>query len=33
MTFQASEHKEKYFLDLNNNENLPAKPMYTKDGT
>ena len=33
MTFQASEHKEKYFLDLNDNENLPAKPMYTKGGT
>ena len=33
MTFQASEYKEKYFLDLNDNKNLPAKPMYTKDGT
>jgi len=33
MTFQASEYKERHFLDLNNNDNLPAKPTYTKGGT
>jgi len=33
ITFQVLEHKEKYFLDLNDDDNLPAKPMYTKDNT
>jgi len=30
MTFQASEYKERHFLDLNNND---VKPTYTKGGT
>ena len=32
MTFQASEHKGKHLIDLNNNNNLPTEPTYTKGG-
>ena len=32
MTFQASDYKEKNFLDLNNNDNLPTRLTYSKDG-
>ena len=32
MTFQVLDYKRKNFLDLNNNDNLPTKPTYSKDG-
>ena len=31
MYFQASEYKERNFLDLNNNNNHHIHPIYTKD--
>ena len=30
MTFQVSEYKRKNFLDLNNDDNQPICPMYSK---
>jgi len=33
MTFQVSDYKEKNFLDLNDDENLPIRPTYSKRGT
>ena len=30
MHFQASEYKRRNFLDLNNNDNQPIWPIYTK---
>jgi len=33
MTFQALDYKGNNFLDLINDNNLPTKPTYTKDGT
>ena len=30
MTFQALDYKEKNFLDLNNDNNLPTRPTYSK---
>ena len=33
MTFQALDYKENNFLELINNDFLPIKPTYTKDGT
>jgi len=32
MTFQTLDNKERKFLDLNDNDNLPTKPTYSKDG-
>jgi len=32
ITFQALNYKENNFLDLLDNDYLPAKPTYTKDG-
>jgi len=32
MTFQASEYKGKHFLELNDNNNIPVKPTYSKGG-
>ena len=32
ITFQASDYKGKNFLNLNNNDNLPTRPTYSKDG-
>ena len=32
MTFQTSDNKGRKFLDLNNNNNLPIKSTYSKDG-
>lgn len=31
MTFQTLDYKRKNFLDLNNNNNLPTRPTYSKD--
>ena len=33
MTFQASNYKEKNFLDLKNNNNLSTRPTYSKGST
>ena len=33
MYLQALEYKERNFLDLNNNNNQPIQPTYTKGGT
>ena len=30
MTFQALEYKGRSFLDLNNDDNQPIHPMYSK---
>jgi len=32
MTFQASDNQGRKFLDLNDNDNLPTKPTYSKGG-
>jgi len=32
MTLQASDNKERYFLDLLNNDLNPLKPIYSKEG-
>ena len=32
MYFQALEYKERNFLNLNNNNNQPIHPIYSKDG-
>ena len=32
MTLQASDNKERYFLDLLNNDLNPFKPIYSKGG-
>ena len=33
MTFQASELKEQYFLELFDEDNNPLEPIYTKGGS
>ncbi len=32
MIFQALEYKGKHFLELNNDDNIPVKPTYSKSG-
>jgi len=32
MTFQALDYKGKNFLDLNDDDNLPTRPTYSKGG-
>ena len=32
MTFQALDYKRKNFLDLNDDDNLPTRPTYSKGG-
>jgi len=33
MTFQASDEKRNYFLELLDNDNKPLELAYSKDGT